>query len=82
MNEFLTADEAPRARSKWWGTGRVAERYGVSRSTIWRWCKVGLLRAVQIQDLGQAMWLIDPQSLEEFDKTKLGKRHLAIMGRR
>jgi len=50
----------------------VAEQLDRHRSTVTRWCREGLLDAI---DLGEGMntrWLIPANSLETFDPPKLG----------
>lgn len=52
-------------------TTKVGERFGVSRQTVGRWCRDGLLPGAHEEDTGRGLvWLIPPESLEGFTPPK------------
>jgi hypothetical protein len=48
-------------------TTKVGERFGVSRQTVGRWCRDGLLPGAYEEDTGRgSVWLIPPAALDGF----------------
>lgn len=61
MAEYLTVAE-------------VAERYGVTPTTVGRWCQKGYLRGAFREVAGPtAPWRIPAESLEDFEPPKPGR---------
>lgn len=52
---------------RWFTYSQVAERYGVSKMTVWRWVKSGLLQAKKI---GGKVYFTE-YSLKAFERRKV-----------
>ncbi len=53
----------------------VAARYDVTRTTVRRWCELGLLPGAEKVGVGmRATWLIPEKALEGFERPRAGRR--------